>query len=105
MHVPIDNGERRDSVSDEIYDLSYARGLYDSLWFVVRLRTEMYRSLEAEGGILTRSQIEPARLDAFSTFLHETIHWWQHIGSTTGLMLSFSSPAKVHINRRHLLAL
>jgi hypothetical protein len=44
-------------------------------------------------------------LDAFSTYLHETLHWWQHIGSTTGLMLSFASPAKCHINHERLLKL
>src|SRR5262249_9786067 len=71
----------------------------------VRLNSEMYRLLEAPEEVLMANQIEPLRLDAFSTFLHETVHWWQHIGSTTGLMLSFASPAKVHINRQHLLSL
>ena len=22
---------------------------------------------------------------AYSTYVHETIHWWQHVGTTTGL--------------------
>jgi hypothetical protein len=25
---------------------------------------------------------------AFSTYLHETIHWWQHVGTSAGLMLT-----------------
>jgi len=97
--------EMHSDLPDDLYDLSRVRGLYDPLRFVVRLNSEMYRLLEAQEEVLMANQIEPLRLDAFSTFLHETVHWWQHIGSTTGLMLSFASPAKVHINRRHLLSL
>ncbi|MGE5504452.1 MAG: hypothetical protein ACM31L_08520 [Actinomycetota bacterium] len=37
-----------------------------------------------------------------STFLHENIHWWQHIGSTTGLMLSLANPLRGHANLGHL---
>lgn len=41
-------------------------------------------------------------LAAFSTHFHETIHWWQHIGTTTGLMLSFAYPTQFHSNLPHL---
>jgi hypothetical protein len=27
---------------------------------------------------------------ALSTYLHETVHWWQHIGSTAGLVSSLA---------------
>jgi hypothetical protein len=41
-------------------------------------------------------------LRAYSTYLHETIHWWQHIGSTTGLLLSLSYPGQAHANYNQL---
>jgi hypothetical protein len=41
---------------------------------------------------------------AFSTYMHETIHWWQHIGSTSGLMLSLFYPAQAHITHPDLIA-
>jgi hypothetical protein len=90
-------------VLDDLYDLKGARGLFDHLRFVVRLKPDMYRVLEQEAsGTHTVADTDRAAVDAFSTYLHETLHWWQHIGSTAGLMLSFSSPAKTHINRPHL---
>lgn len=93
-------------ISDDLYDLAGTRGLFDYLRFVVRLRPDMYRLLVDEaGGTSPIPEADPATVNAFSTYFHETLHWWQHIGSTTGLMLSFSSPAKAHINRTNLLAL
>jgi hypothetical protein len=31
-----------------------------------------------------------------STYLHETVHWWQHIGSTYGFILSLNYPVQSH---------
>jgi len=31
-----------------------------------------------------------------STLLHETVHWWQHIGSTYGFILSLNYPVQSH---------
>jgi hypothetical protein len=91
-------------IKDSLYDLSRARGLYDGLRFVVRMRPEMYRILDEHppDGKVGSRQASFEQLDAFSTYLHETLHWWQHIGSTTGLMLSFTCPAKSHVNHERL---
>jgi len=62
----ITNQERLSDFPNDLYDFSRVRGLYNPLHFVVRLRPEMYRLLEAEGEVLMASQIEPSRLDAFS---------------------------------------
>ncbi|CDK71709.1 hypothetical protein [Klebsiella pneumoniae IS22] len=35
-------------------------------------------------------------------FFHETIHWWQHVGSVSGIILSLCYPAQIHINHVHL---
>jgi len=34
-------------------------------------------------------------VQAYSTYLHETMHWWQHVGSSAGLILSLAYPAQV----------
>ncbi|WP_156785405.1 hypothetical protein [Serratia surfactantfaciens] len=76
-----------------------ARGLYHSMQFVLRLRPDLHRLLNAtENGIHASSKYDFDTVQAFSTYLHETIHWWQHIGSTSGLLLSLSYPAQAHIN-------
>jgi hypothetical protein len=33
-------------------------------------------------------------MEAMSTYLHETIHWWQHVGNTAGLFLSLTYPVQ-----------
>jgi hypothetical protein len=67
-----------------------SHGLYDPLHFVLRLSPEIHRKIAAlQTGIVTGT-IGFEGFRAYSTYVHETIHWWQHIGSVTGLMLSLS---------------
>jgi hypothetical protein len=81
-----------------------ARGLYNPLQFVLRLRPDIHRALNsAPIGLLSPGDLTDEQLSAFSTYFHETIHWWQHIGSVTGLTLSFLYPAQSHLNHDHLL--
>ena len=63
------------SIEDSLYDLSRARGLYDGLRFVVRMRPEMFRLLHHQPGENISIGTVPETLDAFSTYLHETLHW------------------------------
>lgn len=80
-----------------------ALGSYNTLDFVVRLRPDLHGVLEAYGGELSMRQCESwDAAQAFSTYLHETIHWWQHAGTSIGLMLSFLQPANAHLNRKRL---
>lgn len=80
-----------------------ARGLYSPLQFVLRLRPDVHRALNsAPTGAVAPKQLSNEQILAFSTYLHETIHWWQHVGSTTGLFLSLIYPAQSHINHRYL---
>lgn len=79
-----------------------AHGLYNPIQFVLRLSPEVHRKIaEMPEGIVTGG-IDFDSMRAYSTYLHETIHWWQHIGSTAGLMLSLSYPAQAHTNYTHL---
>ncbi|ENM5768243.1 hypothetical protein V4V57_004029 [Vibrio mimicus] len=80
-----------------------ARGMYDSMQFVLRLRPDLHWLLErVESGIVTSKQYDFETIQAFSTYLHETVHWWQHIGSTSGFILSLSYPSQAHINHKEL---
>jgi len=74
------------------------------LAFVLRLSPLVHRALSTlqEEGIHSSREIGFDRAQAFSTYLHETIHWWQHIGSTYGLMSSLSYPARTHANHAHI---
>jgi len=91
------------SLPEDFYSCWNARGLYNPLQFVLRLRPDIHKILSgAPNGRVRLGQLSTEQLYAFSTYLHETIHWWQHIGSTTGLFLSLIYPAQSHINHRHL---
>ncbi len=89
--------------SDDIYSAGNARGTYHPLQFVVRLRPDFHARLNSgPSGVVTAGEMDFDTVSAFSTYFHETVHWWQHIGSTTGLMLSFACPAQSHVNHPYL---
>jgi hypothetical protein len=79
-----------------------AHGLYNSIQFVLRLSPEVHRKIAALPTGIVEGGIDFDGLQAFSTYLHETVHWWQHMGSTTGLMLSLSYPGQAHANYKQL---
>lgn len=76
---------------------SPVQGWYNPMQFAVRLAPELDRIL-INGGTGTHGHLESEQIRAFGTYLHETVHWWQHVGSTAGLMLSLSYPAQTHFN-------
>lgn len=103
---PTNDGSHHWSVADSLYSSANIRGLYNPLHFVVRLNPDLNNILQSRpSGFFKPGEVDFAHWDAFSTYLHESIHWWQHIGSTTGLMLSLTYPAESHVNRDHLLAI
>jgi hypothetical protein len=71
--------------------------MYETMRFVLRLSPRNHALMEQIGpaGIETGS-LSPELIQAYSTYIHETIHWWQHVGSTSGLLLSLSYLAQVH---------
>ncbi len=86
-----------------LYSNWKALGSYHPLRFVVRLRPDVHRALESfDAAGSTPSGTQPEHIQAFSTYFHETIHWWQHIGSTLGLLLSLLHPAQTHFNKERL---
>lgn len=82
---------------DETMQSLNARGTYNPMRFVLALRQDVLESLSSiEGGAALRAGTDGETVEAFSTYFHETIHWWQHVGSSVGLMLSLSYPAQSH---------
>ena len=80
-----------------------SHGLYNSEQFVLRLSPKNHALIAN----ITSESFDPADVDdatiqAYSTYIHETIHWWQHIGSTTGLVLSLCYPLQLHSNLDHV---
>lgn len=80
-----------------------AHGMYETMRFVLRLSPrnhELMALIEADAFEL--DNISPEAIQAFSTYLHETVHWWQHVGSTSGLLFSLSYLAQCHSSMREL---
>jgi hypothetical protein len=86
-----------------LYSSWNAKGVYNSMHFAVKLRPDVHRALGAHpAGIHAAGSVPIDQVDAFSTYLHETVHWWQHVGSTAGLALSLLYPAQAHICHQYL---
>ena len=67
-----------------------SRGSYHPFHFLVSLRPDMHQLLDQHPGDISQTgQEDFALLDAFSTYFHETIHRWQHIGSTSRVIAEF----------------
>ena len=89
--------EERATSPHELRACINSHGLYHRAQFVVRLSPVVHQKLaDSSLQIIDTNQVPFDKVQAFSTLLHETIHWWQHIGSTAGLLLSLGSPVQIH---------
>lgn len=80
-------------------------GKYETMRFVLSLSPKNHELLEKiETGLYRMDAMPPDAIQAYSTYLHETVHWWQHVGSTSGLLLSLSYLAQSHSSLSHLRA-
>lgn len=87
----------RSARTPEFPAVQTAHGLYNTLQFVLRLSPKIHRTLSnLTPGIVTIGETGFDGCQAMSTFLHETVHWWQHIGSTYGFILSLNYPVQSH---------
>ena len=95
--------ELLDSVNDE-HEMTpsfkaclNAHGMYETMRFVLRLSPrnhDLMDMIEANSFELANAPSEA--IQAYSTYIHETVHWWQHVGSTSGLLFSLSYLAQCH---------
>ncbi|WP_424950803.1 hypothetical protein [Deinococcus sp.] len=80
-----------------------AHGTYETMRFVLRLSPvnhELLNSLNPKTYLA--QDISPEEIRSYSTYIHETIHWWQHMGSTSGLLFSLSYLAQFYSTMSHL---
>ncbi len=80
-----------------------AHGMYETMRFVLRLSPlnhDLMNMIEEE--TFEPGNAQPEVMQAFSTYLHETVHWWQHVGSTSGLLFSLSYLAQCHSSMAQL---
>lgn len=76
-----------------------AFGSYRPDRFLARFRSEIWSALKTVKPFSNTAELERSTIEKYSTYLHETIHWWQCIGTTYGLILSLTSATKTHITR------
>lgn len=84
-----------------------ARGLYNPRLFVLRLNPHIHSlvdNLLAKSSIYA-NEIDEESLQAYSTYIHETVHWWQHKGSISGFVRSMIHPALTHANLESIVKL
>lgn len=97
----------RPSASSPIFGATTeAHGIYSTNQFVLRLSPLIHQTLSAmTPGISTNGKIGLDGAQAMSTYLHETIHWWQHIGSTYGFIFGLNYPVQTHATFNDLKAI
>ncbi|MFT4053860.1 MAG: hypothetical protein QM681_05095 [Novosphingobium sp.] len=99
----LESAQRPDEAISEWSACLNALGLYHTEQFVLRLSPRVHALLEGHSaGLYEADHFDPEAIQAHSTFLHETIHWWQHIGSTAGFIYSLALPAQCHMNVKDL---
>lgn len=87
----------RKKISPYFKAVTNAHGLYHTQQFVLRLSPAVHRKLaEFRPGVHTVGDAGFEGVRAMSTYLHETVHWWQHIGSTYGFIFSLVYPIQAH---------
>lgn len=100
--------ELLDSTHDQrsgpvFHAVTNAHGLYSTMDFVLRLSPKVHQTLGSlNSGIIASQNAGFDGVQAMSTYLHETIHWWQHIGSTYGLIFGLNFPVQSHCIHRDL---
>jgi len=86
-------------LNSELHAVLNAHGLYNTEQFVLRLSPRNHELIEeVTNGKFTSSEVSNEAIQAYSTYLHETIHWWQHIGSNIGFVLSLCYPNQTYSN-------
>lgn len=96
-HELLDPPQDRDHVPPTFSATLGAHGSYETTRFVLRLSPRNHELVDKlVGGAFGEDSIPWEAIQAYSTYIHETIHWWQHVGSTSGLLLSLSYFSQCH---------
>lgn len=79
-----------------------AHGLYSTKQFVLRLSPRVHKLVDALASGDFENHDPADLIQAYSTYIHETVHWWQHVGSTAGLIYTLCYPAQFSSSLEHL---
>lgn len=96
-NILLDSFKSEIKVPDSFAACLNQHGLYHTAHFVLRLSPINHELLES-GSEKDPKDITWDEIQAYSTYIHETVHWWQHIGSTSGLVMSMCYPGQAHAN-------
>ncbi len=78
-------------------------GSYETTRFVLRLSPKNHELIDKiEANAFGGGDMPWEATQAYSTYIHETVHWWQHVGSTSGLLLSLSYFSQCHSTMEQL---
>lgn len=78
---------------------SSVKGFYNHIVYVLRLHPDVHDILNRVESNENTDDLMPGEIhQALSTLFHENLHWWQFIGSTSGLIMSLSLPAQITTN-------
>lgn len=78
-------------------------GVFDPMNLVVKLDADIAAFLTTpDRATRLRKVSNPQAVIAAAVNLHETVHWWQHAGTTAGLLCALTIPLQAHINVEHL---
>lgn len=79
-------------------------GIYESQRYVLRLSPVVHCLVKSliDKAAQGRRDYTGEELQAYSTYIHETVHWWQHKGSITGFIRSLLYPIRTHSNMESL---
>jgi hypothetical protein len=101
--------ELLDSINDESEITSTFKsslnvhGMYETMRFVLRLSPRNHDLMDLiQANAFGIGNAPPEAIQAYSTYIHETVHWWQHVGSTSGLLYSLSYLAQSHSSMEQL---
>jgi len=96
-HALLDTSSRADASKAELSSCWNSLGLYHSTQYVLRLSHSVHKLVDSATQKKNKN-ITWEEIQAFSTYLHETVHWWQFIGSSMGFIMSMCYPAEAHSN-------
>ena len=78
-------------------------GVFDPMNLVVKLDADIAAFLTtSDRSARLAKASRPKAVIAAAVNIHETVHWWQHAGTTAGLLCALTIPLQTHMNVGHL---
>lgn len=93
------NDAQLNDARDPIDPTTSIHGVYNHVVYILRLHPNVHNILNrVESGEDVENLTQLEIQQAISTLFHENLHWWQFVGSISGLIMSLSMPAQITAN-------